>query len=270
MTAGVLMRVVQIDRGAVVETCGLDLFNHQVDPYVGCAHHCVYCYTRNDAPLDWENEVGILPGLERRIETELAGIPAQTVYMGMNTDPYQPAEAELIQTRVVLEALRRAGHSVCLLTKSDLVLRDVDLIRLMPGSSVGFSAAFADEGARKALEGNTISLEARIEALAKLREAGIETYALIDPVFPGITDVDALIHRVAPYVAALWIYPLQMVCRDDFNWRATRDVLGRHFPEALADVERAAFDPEDEFWAGLRRDLEKRADGVGARLEIHV
>ncbi|MGD9402228.1 MAG: radical SAM protein [bacterium] len=264
------MNVIEVARVKVIEPCGLDLFDFQIDPYSGCAHQCAYCYTQNDAPLDWENEVGVVPGLEEKLRAELGSIAPGTIYMGMNTDPYQPAEKDFRQTRLVLEVLEEAGFSVCVLTKSDLVERDADVIKRMQGSSVGFSVAFTDEDARRAFEKNTISLEARLAALEKLYEMGIETYGLIDPVIPGLTDVDALLDLLAPCVDTVWVYALHMASREDPNWRATWDVLMRRFPEAFDAVERAALDKNDDYWAGLRESLLDRAESLPAKLEIHV
>ncbi len=259
----------EAERGSVLEECSLDLFTYQLDPYAGCAHHCRYCYTLN-AARGREVEVAARPHLRRRLEAELARIPPQTIYMGMNTDPYQPVEDEHRRTRAALEILESKGFSVCILTKSDLVLRDLDLLRRMPGSSVGFSVAFVDEDARAAFEDNTIPLEARLEALAGLHAAGIETYALISPVIPLITDVDALIDRLDQCADTVWIYPLHMASRGDPNWRATRSVLERRFPDAVRVVERAAFDPGDDYWVSLCGALRKRARGLTCKLEIHV
>jgi DNA repair photolyase len=264
------MRVVEVARDSVLEPCSLDLFEFQIDPYVGCEHHCLYCYVQNNVGLDWESEVGVIPGLEEKAEAELAGLPKQTIYMGMNTDPYQPVEADLKQTRLVLQALAGEGLAVCILTKSDLVVRDIELITSMEGASVGFSFAFTDEETRAAFEEHTMPLEARLEALAAIRQAGVETYALVNPVIPGVTPVESLIDLLAPRVDTVWVYPLNMGSREAPNWRATHGVLARHFPEALEEVERSAFDSEDEFWRGLRENLMKRAENLPARLEIRL
>ena len=264
------MRVVETKRDSILEPCSLDLFNYQIDPYAGCAHHCVYCYTQNGSPVDWKTEVGLSPGLVEKLEAELENIEPQTVYMGMNTDPYQPAEREAQQSRRVLEILGRRGFSICILTKSDLVLRDVDLLGRMPGSSVGFSVAFARDDLRKVFEPDTIPVEARMETLARLEEAGIETYALINPVIPFITEVGAVMDLLSPHTRTIWVYPLQMASRDDPNWGAMREVLERAFPEALGEIERAAFARKDTYWLNLREELMAAAPHLPVRLEIRL
>jgi DNA repair photolyase len=264
------MKIVEAGRDSIIEPCSLDLFTYQIDPYAGCAHHCVYCYTQNGAPVDWKTEVGLLPGLEARLEAELENISSQTVYMGMNTDPYQPAEREMRQSHKVLEILEGQGFQVCILTKSDLVLRDIEIIKRMPGSSVGFSVAFAVDDLRRVFEPDAPPLEARLEALARLKEAGVETYALIDPVIPHITEVGVVMDLLSPHADTIWVYPLHMDSRDDPNWRATRVVLEQAFPEALRDIERAAFDRSHAYWRSLREELRKAASCMPVRLEVHL
>lgn len=264
------MKIVEVTRQEAIEPCSLDFFNHQIDPYVGCAHHCIYCYTRNDCPVRWDSEVGVITGLAGKVAGELETIEPETIYLGMNTDPYQPVEEELCQTRMVLEELAGRGFAASILTKSDLVLRDTDLIKSMPGSSVGLSVAFAHDGPRRIFERATIPTPRRIEVLGALRAEGIETYALIDPVIPYVTEVGPLIDSVAPHSDTVWIYPLHMDTRGDPNWLATRKVLERRFPEALPDIERAAFDGDDAYWKRLRQELQAIGSGLAAKLEIHV
>ena len=264
------MKIVQIQREVVLEPCSLEMFTYQIDPYAGCAHHCVYCYTQNACPVDWKNEVGVIPGLADKLEAGLEGIQPQTVYMGMNTDPYQPVEKRLGQTRAVLELLGGRGFSVCVLTKSDLVLRDADLLAGMPGSSAGFSVAFARDDLRKMFEPEAPPVESRIEALAGLKRAGVETYALINPVVPFVSEVGALLDLLGPHADTIWIYPLTMASPEDPNWLAARAVLERGFPEALAEIERAAFNRDYTYWQNLREELLSAAPGLPCDLEIRL
>ena len=264
------MRLVDVRRDPVLEACSLDMFAYQVDPYAGCAHHCVYCYTQNDCPVEWRTEVGVVAGLADKLEAEVAGLQPQTVYLGMNTDPYQPAEKDLGNTRRALEVLGGRGFSACVLTKSDLVLRDAALLASMPGSSAGVSVAFAHDDTRAVFEPGARSLAARMDALAGLKEAGVETYALIDPVIPFVTDVGAIMDLLTGLADSIWIYPLRMASREDPNWSALRHVLERSFPEALGEIERAAFDGGASYWQRLRQELRAAASSVPASLEIRL
>jgi DNA repair photolyase len=137
--------------------------------------------------------------------------------MGWHTDPYQPCEAEYCQTRQVLELLLDKGFSANILTKSDLVVHDMDVLQSMKNASVSVSVAFTDDDIRRLFEANTIGTKARISALQKLKAVGIKTSALICPVFPYITDVNSLIDMLAPHTDRIWIYGLSILNRSDQN-----------------------------------------------------
>ena len=172
----------------LLNPCTLEGRNYQVDPYIGCEHYCYYCYALNQAETDWSKEVLIHEGIASRLESELAGILPQTIYMGWQTDPYQPCEAKYRQTRQVLELLLEKGFSASILTKSDLVLRDSDILQKMNAANVSVSVAFNDNRTRCLFEANTMDTEKRIEALHQMKAAGVRTGALICPVIPYITD----------------------------------------------------------------------------------
>jgi DNA repair photolyase len=226
-----------------------------VDPYIGCEHYCYYCYALNQAETDWSKEVLIHKDITSQLESELAGIPLQTIYMGWQTDPYQPCEAEYRQTRQVLELLLEKGFSASILTKSDLILRDTDLLQKMNEASVSFSVAFNDNRTRRLFEANTVDNEKRIEALRQLKEAGVRTGALLCPVIPYITDAIQLIDMLAPCTDVIWIYGLSINDRSDQNWLNMQKILSREFPDFLEQIEQAIFSKEHIYWAQLRDDL---------------
>lgn len=264
------MDVVPVDRAPLVESCSLAMFDYQIDPYLGCEHHCLYCYTQNRCPVDWNREVGIDPDFPKKAAAELAPLPPQTVYLGMNTDPYQPVEEEYEHTRAVLELLAARGSSACILTKASLAMRDIDLLRGMSDASIGTSLAFQDDDTVRVFEEKTIPNRERIEMLAQMHEAGITTYALINPVVPLITDVRTLIDRVRPHVETLWLYRLDMESEDDTNWRRTDSILEHHFPEIRDDVKKIVFSPDHEYWRRLRRELAELGAAAEIDLEIHI
>jgi len=239
----------------VLNPCTLENRNYQVDPYIGCEHYCYYCYALNQAETDWSKEVLIHKDITSQLESELAGIPLQTIYMGWQTDPYQPCEAEYRQTRQVLELLLGKGFSASILTKSDLILRDTDLLQKMNEASVSFSVAFNDNRTRRLFEANTVDNEKRIEALRHLKEAGVRTGALLCPVIPYITDAIQLIDMLAPCTDVIWIYGLSINDRSDQNWLNMQKILSREFPDFLEQIEQAIFSKEHIYWAQLRDDL---------------
>jgi DNA repair photolyase len=239
----------------VLNPCALEGKNYQVDPYIGCEHYCYYCYALNQAETDWRKEILIHKDITSQLEAELAEIPPQTIYMGWQTDPYQPCEAEYRQTRQVLELLLGKGFSASILTKSDLILRDADLLQKMNAPSVSASVAFNDNQIRGLFEANTMDTEKRIEALRQMKAAGVRTGALICPVIPYITDAIQLIDMLAPCTDVIWVYGLSIVNRSDQSWLNMQKILNREFPDLLDRMASAIFSKEDRYWAQLREDL---------------
>lgn len=264
------MKIATCSRRPVLVPCKLKRPDYQIDPYVGCAHLCHYCYALNQAETDWAEEILTHEDIRSQLFEELAHITPQSIYMGYYTDPYQPCEAEYFQTRKVLELLSEKGFTVGILTKSDLVLRDLDLLQRMEGSSVSISVAFNDNGIREHFEANTIETDARIEALRKLREAGIKTSALICPVIPFISDVKPLIDKLAPLTDTLWIYGLSIEQRSHRNWQNIARILEENFPDSRAPIEEIIFSKDHPYWTQLRHELEDIQKDRQVNLSIHV
>ena len=250
--------------------CGLENFDYQVDPYVGCEHNCYYCYVLNQAETDWTKEIFVYSDITGQLSGELEKISPQKIYMGYYTDPYQPCEADLNQTRKVLKLFLEKGFSASILTKSDLVARDMDLLKGMDHASVSVSVAFNDNHIRQQFEANTIDTELRIEALRKLRDSGIKTSALICPVIPYITDVTPLIEMLAPYTDAIWLYGLSIEDRSDRNWQNVQGILHTHFPDLKEQIETVLFAEEHSYWAEQRQQLSELMKDRKLDLRIHL
>ncbi len=265
-----MMQVSVCSHRPILQPCCIRGYAFQLDPYVGCQHHCYYCYALNQAETDWDREIQIHGDLLRQLGDELSGLEPQPIYVGWNSDAYQPVESEYRQTRSALELLAERDFSVCVLTKSDLVTRDIDLYARMPGSSVGISIAFHDEPVRQLFEASSPPNARRIAALRQIHEAGIETYTLICPVMPFITDVRQLIDQVAPYSDTIWFYALSIDAQADRNWQNVREILERHFPELVEAYSDIAFRADHAYWEGLRGELEgvRQETGLEMRIEL--
>ena len=257
-------------RRPVLQPCTLPDRNYQVDPYIGCEHYCYYCYVLNQAETDWRKEVLIYKDITSQLKSELAGIEPQTIYMGWHTDPYQPCETECHQTRKVLELLLDKGFSVSILTKSDLVLRDMDLLASMKNARISVSVSFNDNDVRRLFEANTIDTEARILALRELKSAGVGTSALICPVIPYITDVKPLIDLLADHIEKIWIYGLSILSTSDPNWRNVDAILEQHFSELKVKIGDVVFSKEHAFWSTLRRELSQLQEEYKPIFDVHV
>ena len=253
----------------VLMNCTLENFDYQVDPYIGCEHYCRYCYVLNQARTDWTKEVLTYGHIEEKLSEELSGISPRTIYMGWRTDPYQPCEADCKQTRRVLELLLNKGFSASILTKSDLVLRDLDLLKEMPDASVSVSVAFNDDNIRQLFEYHTMETERRIAALKILKSAGIRTSALICPIMPYITDAIDLVENLEQHTEKIWLYGLSILNDSEINWQNVKRILEVHFPGLKENIEAAVFSKKHPYWIQLGQDLIARQEKKPVNLSIH-
>jgi DNA repair photolyase len=137
------------------------------------------------------------------LEKQLKRAARGSIIISSVTDAYQPIEARYKITRKCLEVLLQYHFSIDILTKSSLVLRDMELIKKFKDISVGITITTDDEGMRKVFEPNAPSISARINALKKLHDNGISTYAFIGPVLP--MNPEALTERIKPYADSIII-----------------------------------------------------------------
>ena len=175
-------------------------FDRSINPYKGCEHGCVYCYARPTHAF-----LGLSPGLDfethifyktepaaRLVEAlERRGYKVRPIAMGTNTDPYQPGERQLGITREILKTLLKYRHPVTLVTKSTLILRDLDILSELATLGliqVSVSVTTLDNALKTALEPRTAGPQARLRVLNSLYEAGIPVGAMIAPVIPCIND----------------------------------------------------------------------------------
>lgn len=167
------------------------------NPYVGCTHACSYCYARfmgNHAhrPEPWGSYVEIKDYPNYDIPRNTG---EKSVMFSSVTDPYQPIEKTAKRTRAILEEICESRLHVSFLTKSALILRDLDLFSAMANVTVGFSIALDDVSASVLEPGASLPSE-RIRALQSLHQAGIRTFVFIAPILPGITDVFTILDAV--------------------------------------------------------------------------
>jgi DNA repair photolyase len=223
-------------------------FEQSINPYRGCSHACSYCYARPShaymglSPgIDFETRLFYKQDAARVLEEQLAkpAYVCKSITLGANTDPYQPIEKRMRVTRSILEVLARARHPVAIITKSALVLRDLDLLSDMARdqlASVAVSITTLDSDLKRAMEPRAASPHARLRTLAALNEAGIPTAVMAAPVIPALTDheLEAILEaavqcgtRRAGYVLLRLPYEIKDLFRE---W------LEAHYPQRAAHV----------------------------------
>ena len=194
MTSAVIQEIAAKN---IITKTDIPVCDYAVNPYVGCTHGCKYCYASfmkrfTNHPEPWGTFLDVKYWPEIRKPEKYAG---KELFFGTVTDPYNPQEEQYCRTRALLEQLQGSGVKITIQTKSDLVLRDIDLLRTFPGLRVGFSINTLDEGFRADMD-NAVSIERRLTAMKVLHEEGIRTTCFISPIFPALTDVFAIIGRV--------------------------------------------------------------------------
>jgi DNA repair photolyase len=175
-------------------------FEQSINPYRGCEHGCIYCYARPthaylnlSAGLDFETRLFYKVNAAALLEAELSrrGYRPRVVNLGSSTDPYQPIEREHRITRALLEVLLRFRHPVTIVTKSHLILRDLDLLQELARRNlcqVSVSVTTLDEELKRRLEPRAPAPAARLKAIAGLADAGVPVGVLAAPMIPALND----------------------------------------------------------------------------------
>ncbi len=220
-------------------------FDRSINPYRGCEHGCFYCYARPthahmglSPGLDFESRLFAKVGAAELLERELAAAkysPAPIAF-GANTDPYQPIERQYRITRSLLEVLQRARHPLSIVTKSNLVLRDLDILSAMGRDrlvKVFVSVTTLDRGLARKMEPRAPTPEKRLEAIEALNQAGVPAGVLVAPIIPAINDseIEAILaraHAAGAGEAGYVVLRLPLELRDMF-----REWLQVNFPDRL-------------------------------------
>ena len=245
-------------------------FEQSINPYRGCEHGCIYCFARpshayvNLSPgLDFETRLFFKKDAAQRLREELnrRGYRCSPINLGANTDPYQPLERRLGITRGILEVLAECHHPVTIVTKSALVVRDLDLLRRLAAerlTRVFVSITTLDNELKRRMEPRAASPAARLATVKALADAGIPTGVMFAPVIPAINDheLESVVESAAGAGAATAGYLLLRLpgeVRDLFyEW------LEKHYPERANRVRnrirqlRAGRDNDPRFGSRMR------------------
>jgi DNA repair photolyase len=195
---------------------------YALNPYVGCEHDCVYCFAPDmlhKDPAKWGKEVGVRSNLPTLLAKEIRN-KRGVIGIGTVTDPYQQLEKSCLVTRKCLMELVRHDNPISILTKSDLVVRDMELIVATKNPEVGVTITSVDDRVSQALEPGAPLPSRRLEALGQLSRAGLNTYAMIGPVLPMLQESD-----LADLVAAIAVTGTRRVMIDRMRYRPGMEAL---------------------------------------------
>jgi DNA repair photolyase len=249
-------------------------FRATINPYRGCSHACVYCFARPtheylgfNVGRDFDRKIVVKVNAVERLRAELAAPSwtGESIAMGTNTDPYQRAEGKYHLTRGIVTALSAVGNPFSILTKSTLILRDLDLLRAAAGHSevqTNLSIGTLDEEVWRLTEPGTPNPRLRVEAVRRLNEAGVGCGVLVAPVLPGLSDqeeqltavVEACVEAGARSISAMYLHLRPGVREHWFEW------MGSSLPSRVAEYRdryARAYVP-----AAAQRELSARVDAL--------
>ena len=256
------MAIQPIQVKSILQKSSLPGAKYVINPYTGCVHGCVYCYARfmkrftaHSEPwgtfLDSKVNAPEVLGQQLKKRKEPVQEP---VFFSSVTDPYQTPERKVELTRKLLEILLAHQVPVSILTKSDLVLRDMDLFKQFDTCTVGLSLMTLDDELARRLEPRAASPTRRLRALQRLHENGIRTYAFISPYLPGLSDIEGLIEALAGSIDEVGVEAINI---RGGNWVGVEEVLTAHYPQQLEDCKR--FTRDSNTWMELEAQVNKLA-----------
>ena len=183
------MKITEIICKSALSKSNLPGLDYSLNPYRGCQHNCAYCYVPNVLRIkrsEWGSFVNIRTNISTVLSKELRSKKPGVVALSTVTDPYQPVEKKYKLTRFCLEQLLIKDFPVCIQTKSDLIIQDIDLISKFSKAEVMFSIATLNDSERRLLEPYASPIQNRIEALKQFSDLGIKTTIFFGPVYPTI------------------------------------------------------------------------------------
>jgi DNA repair photolyase len=266
------MEIKEISAVSIITKSNLPDADFVINPYVGCNHSCVYCYARfmkrfTGHTEDWGTFVDVKINAPDLIPVDILQFKDKSIFLSSVTDAYLPLERKYQLTRKILEKLIPLQPNLGVQTKSDLVLRDIDLLKQFKNCEVGFTITTLDDNLRKEIEPMTSSVQSRINALKKLKEEGIRTYVFIGPIMPYLTDWKKIILETKSYVA---FYMLENLNVSGSIWDSVKFWLNKKHPELLKGYEDIYFS-QNSYWDEIDKEIKQfcKVEGVECRIYFH-
>ena len=251
----------EIEVKSVLSKSNLPVCEYSVNPYVGCPHACQYCYASfmkrfTNHPEPWGNFLDVKYWPIIKNPQKYAG---KELFIGSVTDPYNPQEEVYGRTRALLTQLQGSGAKISIATKSDLILRDLELIKSFPNARVSWSINTLDETFREDMD-NAVSIQRRLAAMETFHRVGVRTTCFISPIFPGITDAKAIIQRARTQCNLIWLENLNL--RGGYK-TVIMDYIQKKRPDLLPLYQEIYNKNDRRYWELLDAELKAWAAEIG-------
>jgi DNA repair photolyase len=243
-------------------------YDFTINPYKGCSHGCAYCY----APFflrekrEWGSFVDVKSNAVEVLEKEMSKNPKGSILISIVTDPYQAVEKEHNMTRNILEKLNKKYH-VSILTKSENVLRDIDLFRRLD-CEVGMTITTLDENHARNFEPNATPPMRRLDVLSYLKVSGVKTYIFFGPLLPLISDID--LERTVSRLAAarpVKIMVDRLNIKGTNHWKSLRTFLDNNYP-GMSDKWKEILFSQNDYYDKLKQTLIGLFNKYGVKYEF--
>lgn len=228
--------------------------DYVINPYIGCPHKCIYCYAEfmkrfTNHKEDWGDFIDI-KYCKKPLNTKT--LTGRTILFGSVTDAYNSFEKKYKITRNLLNQMMETTANIEILTKSDLVLRDIDILKQIKNIRVGISLNTLDDSFRKSIEPFAATIDRRLNTLKTLNESGISTYLFMSPIFPGITKFKEIILLTEKYC--------HYYCFENLNLRGAYlprvlNFIQKTYPELVPLYDKIYKHKSIEYWEQLSHDI---------------
>ena len=246
---------------SILSKSNLPVCEYSVNPYVGCTDGCKYCYASfmkrfTGHAEDWGSFLDVKIWPEIKNPEKYAG---KELFIGSVTDPYLPQEAVYERTKALLLQLKGSGARLSIATKSDLILRDLELIRSFPEARVSWSINTLEEDFQRDMDG-AVSIERRLAAMEAFHRAGVRTTCFISPIFPGITQAEEIISRAKEHCNLIWLENLNL--RGSYK-PVILNYIKEKYPQLLPLYQEIYSRKNMAYWEALDLQLKKFTAGIG-------
>jgi DNA repair photolyase len=243
----------------VLAPTGMAQADYVINPYRGCQFGCRYCYAQwnkfaRKQNCEWGSFVHIKTNAPQVLAGELKAGVSGTVMLGSTTEVYQPAERKYRITRQILEQLADTSLSVIILTRSDLICRDIDILRKLKRVLICFTINSLDEGVVRSFEKCASPVANRLDAVRLLRSAGLDVYLHAGPYLPVLTEPEKILDKVEGLVDRVDFENLNLKM---LSWERLKHILVSDFPHLVSQYEEIYLNKDgfQAYWDNVRERL---------------
>jgi DNA repair photolyase len=265
-------KIKEIRASSIITKSNLPATDYVINPYVGCLHSCIYCYAVfmkrfTNHYEKWGTFIDVKINGPELVPKNTEKYKNKFILLSSVTDAYLPLEKKYQLTRKILHNLIPLEPKLGIQTKSNLVLRDLDLLKQFKDCEVGFTITTLDDNIRKKIEPLASSISQRISALEKLHSEKINTYVFIGPIMPFLTDWKKIILNTKHCVNTFMFENLNV---NGIIWNSLRLFLNIYYPELLKEYEKICF-TKNNYWKIVEQDIKSfcKTNNINCKIYFH-